>query len=98
MTKRAPRTAALAAATCSLLCVFLARPASADPPTTSIPDAGSRPVASAPLAPPTGGGVPAPPVTSGPLADRVAAETSAVELIGERLKQAGLDVQQAHQS
>ena len=70
-----------------------AGPAAADPGTT-IPDPGVRPVPDGPVQYPGTGNAPAP-VVLGPLASQITNETIAVQALGEKLKQAELDLQAA---
>src|SRR5947199_4193623 len=99
MTIQVPRATlrALSAMAMVLLCVLFALPAYAEPPTTSVPDGGARPVPATPITPPGGSVLPGAPPSS-PLADQIATETAAVELIGEQLKQVDIDLERAHKT
>ncbi|HEX6500448.1 MAG TPA: NlpC/P60 family protein [Micromonosporaceae bacterium] len=79
---------------------MLAAPGYADPVGAgAVPDDGAPPIASGAIALPGSGGTsvaaPNPPVV-GPLAQQIAAEQAAVELLGEQLKQRDADVARAH--
>jgi cell wall-associated NlpC family hydrolase len=89
---------------CATLCVFLARPAAADPAPPTVPDVGSRPAIAGtfqfPAAQPdTTSGIPtgAPPIASqpGPLGQRIMTDSAVVETLGQRLLQLGADLGEA---
>src|SRR2546423_2915295 len=81
----------------ALLCGTTATRAYAEPPTTSVPDAGSRPTSATPVTPPGGVNLPGAQPSS-PLDQQVQAENAAVELIGEQLKQVQVDLEQARRT
>ncbi len=82
---------------CTALCLLVPRPSYGDPGNNTVPDAGSMPVASAPVQS-TNGSQPAT-VTApvaGPLGAKIMSDSSAVEALGEQLKQAQIDASAAH--
>jgi cell wall-associated NlpC family hydrolase len=93
---------AWAAVVCTVLCVFVARPAAADPAAPGIPDPGSRPVVSGSFQGPGNsltGGLPTnvqPAVTTpGPLGQQIMAETAAVGLLEQQLLQFDANINEA---
>jgi peptidoglycan DL-endopeptidase CwlO len=93
---------AWAAVVCTVLCVFVARPASADPAAPGIPDPGSRPVVSGAFQGPgtsLAGGLPTnvqPAVTTpGPLGQQIMTETAAVGLLEQQLLQFDANINEA---
>jgi peptidoglycan DL-endopeptidase CwlO len=94
---------AWAAIVCTVLCVFVARPASADPAAPGIPDPGSRPVVPGSFQGPgasslTGGlptNVPPAVTTPGPLGQQIMTETAAVGLLEQQLLQFDANINEA---
>lgn len=93
---------AWATVVCTVLCVFVARPAAADPVAPGIPDPGSRPVASGPFQGPGAsvpGGLPTSvqptAVTPGPLGQQIMTETAAVGLLEQQLLKLDANINEA---
>ncbi len=94
---------AWAAVVCTVLCVFVARPAAADPAAPGIPDPGSRPVVPGSFQGPGNssltGGLPTnvqPAVTTpGPLGQQIMTETAAVGLLEQQLLQFAANINEA---
>jgi peptidoglycan DL-endopeptidase CwlO len=100
------RPFAWSAVICTALCVFVARPAAADPvPPPGVPDAGSRPAVVGSVQLPTGstpGGLPATtqPVamTPGPLGQEIMTKSAALETLGQQLLQMDASIAEAKRS
>ncbi|HKS99074.1 MAG TPA: NlpC/P60 family protein [Rugosimonospora sp.] len=96
-TNRRTRRLTWSLVACTALCLLIPRPAGADPGNNTVPDTGAVPVATTPAQIPGSGTstTPATPV-AGPLGTQIMNETSAVEALGEQLKQAQITAVQAH--